>query len=338
MKSVGLSTTDPFFVSVVVPLYNGGPYIESALKSILAQSYDQFEIVVVDDGSSDDGSAKVTDLSERDPGRIRLIHHPDRGNHGIAASRNLGIRNARGGCVAFLDQDDLWLADKLEKQVEALRRHPDAAFVYSKSSFVDQEGLEFRVGGVIETHGKGRTGNPQNIFGRLIVENIVPSSAVLLRRSCLEEVGFFDEGPRHEYEDWILWSKCAYFHGVVFLPEILSKHRRHEGSYSRYRLESGLHHQAEEHYIISLFTYLLNCEGIDRRRVKKLLNRRLLLFFLRARSWGANRQALQGHALNLARAFPESQRAIRTAARFAVALPPRFASIARRLRRAAVGT
>src|SRR5712692_3360085 len=163
MHSRQETSEDRPLVSVVVPLYNGGTYIESTLKSILSQSYDHYEILVVDDGSTDNGLAKVSTLMENFPGQIRLLNHPDRGNHGIAASRNLAIRNARGTYVAFVDQDDMWVPEKLERQVEALQRFPEAAFVYAKSAFIDQQGAEKHVRGIHPTGGRGVAGQPQNV-------------------------------------------------------------------------------------------------------------------------------------------------------------------------------
>ncbi len=197
------------FVSVVVPLFNGGQYIESTLHSILSQSYDCYEIIVVDDGSTDDGPAKVSKFMESWPERIRLLRHTDHSNHGIAASRNVGIRNARGSYIAFIDQDDLWLPEKLTRQMEVLQRFPDADLVYARTSFIDEGGNEKKIRDVYPTYGQGNDGEPRNVFGKLINEDFIPNLTVLVRKSCLERVGFFDEGPRYEYEDWLLLKQTC---------------------------------------------------------------------------------------------------------------------------------
>jgi glycosyltransferase involved in cell wall biosynthesis len=324
-------------VSVIVPLYNGGKYIESTLKSILSQSYHHYEILVVDDGSTDDGPAKVSALMERFPGRMQLLHHPDQGNHWIAASRNLAIKNARGVYVAFVDQDDLWLPEKLERQVEVLQRFPEAAFVYAKSIFVDQQGEQKRIRGIHLTGGKGIAGNPRYVFGKLIKENFIPTLTVLVHKRCLERIGFLDEGPRYEYEDWLLLSKIAFFYKAIFIPEVLSKYRVHNNNYSAHLFDTGQLNLSEEHYTITLFLFLMNQTNVSLKEVRKYLHRRIWFFFLRTRSWGASKEKLEMHASNFLIAFPKENSAIQTAVRIAMLLHPKAASTLRRLRRKVVG-
>ena len=325
-------------VSVVVPLYNGGKYIESTLTSILSQSYDHYEILVVNDGSTDDGPAKVSTRLEKFPGRIQLLNHPDRGNHGIAASRNLGILNARGTFVAFIDQDDLWLPERLERQVQSLQRFPEAALVYAKCTFVDQQGIEKHLRGIHRTYGKGVAGEPQNVFSKLIKEDFIPNLTVLVRKSCLERVGLLDEGPRYEYEDWLLLSKLAFFYKVIFIPEVLAKWRMHNSNYSAYIFETGRLSYAEEHYTVALFSFLINQQGVSHDEVRKSLHRRIWRFFLRARSWGVSREAIEEHALNLLEVFPTERRTIQAAVRTIKLLHPKVLSAMRRVRRNVVGT
>ena len=329
-------TNDHSLVSVVVPLYNGAKYIESTLMSILSQSYNNYEILVVDDGSTDDGPARVSRLLEQFPGRILLFTHPDRGNHWIAASRNLAIQNAHGTYVAFVDQDDLWLPEKLERQVEALQRFPEAAFVYAKAAFIDQQGSEKLVSGLHLTEGRGVSGKPQNVFGKLIKENFIPTLTVLAKKSCLERVGLLDEGPRYEYEDWLLLSKLAFFYKVIFIPEVLSKYRVHNSNYSSYLFDTGLFYHAEEHYTVTLFSFL-NQQGIPHNQVRKLLHRRIWFFFLRVRSWGVSTKEIEEHALKFLNAFPSEHRTIQTAVRTVKLLHPKVASTLRRMRRNIVG-
>ncbi len=320
-------------VSVIVPLYNGGRFIESTLKSIISQSYDCYEILVVDDGSTDDGPAKVATLLNDFPERIRLLHHPDRANHGIAASRNLAIREAGGTYVAFIDQDDVWLSEKLERQVETLQRFPEAVLVYAKSAFIDQEGVEKYARGIHPTVGKGVAGEPQNVFSKLIKENFIPTLTVLTRKDCLERVGLLDEGPRYEYEDWLLFSKVAYFYKVIFIPEVLAKYRLHDNNYSRYLFDTGMLDQAEEHYTVTLFSFLERQGGISHHEVRKFLRRRIWFFFLRSRSWGVSMAKLEKYASNFLEVFPSEHRTIVSAVRILTLLHPKIGSMIRRVRR-----
>jgi glycosyltransferase involved in cell wall biosynthesis len=332
-----MSNASPL-VSVIVPLYDGSAYIESTLKSVLSQSFSSYEILVIDDGSTDDGPAKVSNLQKSSPERIRLLHHPDRGNHGIAASRNLGIRNSVGTLIAFLDQDDLWLPQRLQREVAALQHFPKAALVYAQCAYIDEHGVRTSLRGMHPLYGRGDAGGPRNVFSKLIKEDFIPNLTVLVRKSCLERVGLLDEGPRYEYEDWLLLSKLAYFYQFIFIPEVLAEWRVHSRNYSAYVFETGRLTHADEHYTVTLFSFLMNQNGVRYQELRKFLRRRIWLFLLRARSWGATREAIETHASNLINAFPQESRMIRRASSFAAGFPTRFSSVVRRLRRIIVGT
>ncbi len=338
MKSVKNNSEYSPKVSVVIPLYNGGRYIESTLMSVFSQSYQCYEIVVVDDGSSDEGPDKVSKILEKHPDRIQLLRHPDNGNHGIAASRNLAIRNAKGYYIAFLDQDDIWLPDKLEKQIAALQQYPEASLVYAKVFYIDEGGKEKKIRGIHPTYGKGITGNPLNIFSKLIQEDFIPNLTVLVKKSCLERVGLLDEGPRYEYEDWLLLSKLAYFYKFLFIPEVLGKWREHSNNYSSNIFNTGQFRDAEEHCTIALFSFLVNESGVAVNKIRKHLRRRIWRLFLRARSWGASKKELTKHVLNFINAFPKERHSIQFAFHVVVLIHPKIASSLRRLRRKIVGT
>jgi glycosyltransferase involved in cell wall biosynthesis len=324
-------------VSVIIPLYNGGKYIESTLMSVLSQTFNNYEILVVNDGSTDDGPKKVLTIIEKYPGHIQLISHSDGRNHGIAASRNLAIKRAQGMWIAFIDQDDLWLPEKLEKQMRAVNQFPEADIIYGKVSFIDDKGGQIRIRGMHTTYGKGVPENPQNIFKELIQEDFIPNLTVLVRKRCIEKVGLLDEGPHHEYEDWLLLSKISFYYKFLFLPELLGAWRLHDNNYSEHIFKSGQFCSAEEHCTITLFSFLLKESGYPLFQIKKYLHRRIWRFFLRARSWGVSMKTLKKHMLNFLNAFPSDHRRI-TIAFYAVALlPPKLALIIRRIRRHIVG-
>ena len=108
------------FVSVIIPVYNGKKFIEEAIKSVFMQNYDPMEIIVVDDGSTDDTSCIVQSFKD-----VRYIYQP---NQGVAAARNTGIHNSRGELIAFLDADDYWPSNKLDLQVDCLLKHPHVGY------------------------------------------------------------------------------------------------------------------------------------------------------------------------------------------------------------------
>lgn len=112
-------------VSVISIFYNASAYLAEALDSVLAQSFQDFELLLVDDGSTDMSSKIAKDYSARDPERIRYLQHPGNTNRGMSAARNLGLSEARGEFVAFIDADDRWAAEKLGEQVDLLDRMPE---------------------------------------------------------------------------------------------------------------------------------------------------------------------------------------------------------------------
>lgn len=123
-------------VSIVVPVYNAGAFIEKTIRMVLAQTYTRWELLLVDDGSSDDSRSKIEAYCKKDD-RIRLIAKAR--NEGAAQARNTGIENAKGRYLAFLDADDIWLPEKLEKELQFMEEN-NAAFAFTAYEFGDEEG------------------------------------------------------------------------------------------------------------------------------------------------------------------------------------------------------
>jgi len=208
-------------VSVIMPAYNAGKYIADSIRSVVAQTWPDWELIVVDDGSTDDTAAIVQDFMQRD-GRVKYFFQE---NGRLGKARNTGIRNAQGNLIAFLDSDDLWLETKLELQMRALREH-DADLVYCNAFvFTDDNPLN-------ETHKLQSTigtFSGQAFFDSLVVQNQIPVLTVLVKKTALESAGLFEEAkPFHGCEDYDLWLKLAragyVFHGM---PAVLSRYRRH---------------------------------------------------------------------------------------------------------------
>lgn len=210
-------------VSVVMPLYNAAPYVADAVRSILAQTFTDFELVVVDDGSTD-GSATVVETLG-DP-RVHLVRQPNSGRP--AVPRNRALARARGKYVAFLDADDLWLSHTLERQVDALERRPDVALVYGWAE-------AFGSSGTLGYRGPKRSLRETRVFQRLLLEqSFIPISTVMVRRDVLDAVGGFDEAPElRGVEDYDLVVRIAHGHQCLFLGEVLMRYRVHEGNLSR---------------------------------------------------------------------------------------------------------
>ncbi|MEO0456164.1 MAG: glycosyltransferase [Cyanobacteria bacterium P01_A01_bin.114] len=196
-------------ISVVIPAYNSARTIGDTVQSVLAQTFTDFEIIVINDGSQDDTLERLSAIA--DP-RLRVFSYD---NAGVAISRNRGIEKAKGEYVAFLDADDLWVPEKLHDQYQALRENPTAALAYSWTEYIDDSGAFFRPGMRPSFRG--------DVYRRLLVSNFLEcGSNPLVRRSALQKVGGFD-ADLPPSEDWEMWLRLArrYDFALVESPQIL---------------------------------------------------------------------------------------------------------------------
>lgn len=203
-------------VSVVITNYNYAQFLPEALDSALAQTYENIEVLVVDDGSSD-GSDEIL---RRYESRVGVIHQK---NQGVAAARNRGIAEAKGSLVAFLDSDDVWLPEKLSAQIACLG-DDDVGMVYTGLRYVDRDGASL---GTMLTGSRGR------VLEELVLLRGpgVPASgsSALIRRSTLDSVGVFDESLSTS-ADWDMWRRIACHYSIEVVPEPLVHYRQHEGA------------------------------------------------------------------------------------------------------------
>lgn len=209
-------------VSVVIPAYNCEDYVAEAIDSVLAQTYGNFEIIVVNDASTD-GTAAVLGRYEREEG-IRVMTHGH--NKGLAAARNTGIRAARGEWITFLDADDVWRPEKIQYHLDILRRHPDLVFI-------SNDGMRFRDGEVPrfpplpKSPRLRRVGWKELLLGR----GPFSGSNATVKRECLEEVGLFDERLRAA-EDRDMWIRIARRYGAFQAPGAVHGYRMHGANMS----------------------------------------------------------------------------------------------------------
>jgi GT2 family glycosyltransferase len=209
-------------VSVVVPCYNLGPYLAEAVDSVLAQSFTDFEILIVDDGSTDRATTAILDSFERPKTRVLRIE-----NRGLPGAKNVGIRETSGELLCMLDADDLLEPHMLARSVAALDADPSIAFAsHWLRTFGEEEG----------------EWTPTSCdFPALLDMNTVNGSA-LVRRSVLDAVGGFDETFLDGCEDWDLWIAVVArgFQGVI-IPEFLFRYRRRTGSMSQVMMQGDTH-------------------------------------------------------------------------------------------------
>lgn len=206
-------------VSVIIPSYNRARFLGRAIQSILDQTYRNFEILVIDDGSTDG----TRDVAESFGKVVRYVYQP---NSGVSAARNHGIRIARGDYLAFLDSDDEFLPTKLEKQIAYLETHSRVGMVYSSYLILDEV-----------THQSYPSRQPLLsgwVFRELLLRCMwapLTTPTVMLRKVVLECVGLFDE-TMHLAEDIDLWCRVARRFEIASLPEPLSRIHRHAGNIS----------------------------------------------------------------------------------------------------------
>jgi glycosyltransferase involved in cell wall biosynthesis len=219
---------DQPLVSVIVPAYNAQAYIHRALESAQSQTYANLEIIVVDDGSTDNTRSIVQEMAQQDS-RIKLLQQA---NAGVAAARNLAIEYSTGQYVAPLDADDLWFPEKIEKQVRRMEEGgPAVGLVYTSSVHID-ENTEAVVGADPLWCVEGR------VFQAMIYTNFTGNASVpLIRRSYLQEVGCYDPQLRAQggqgCEDWDVLLRIAERYEFRAVPEYLVRYRAVTGSMSR---------------------------------------------------------------------------------------------------------
>ena len=217
-------------VSVIIPTYNRAAYVGQAIESVCRQTLQEWELMVVDDGSTDQTREVVAHyLTDR---RIRYLSqtHQER-----SAARNLGIVSSSAPYVALLDADDFWMPDKLAKQVTAMAQHPKVGLCYTLIRQVDEQGRTLDP----IRDGRARAGR---ILSYVLQDNCIGTSSVLIRRHCLGRSGLFDTSlPAYGREDWDLWIRLTRWYPVLPLEEELTLHRVHAGNSScEQNFRSGL--------------------------------------------------------------------------------------------------
>jgi glycosyltransferase involved in cell wall biosynthesis len=222
-------------VSVIIPAYNAEAYISEALESVFAQTYRPFEIIVVDDGSTDKTAEIVKNYQTSKTTKTNETNliYIYQSNSGPSKARNEGMKVAKGDYIAFLDADDLWTPMKLEKQVNYMLSNREVFLVFGDMMIFNEQGVvvesTFKKNGYPECDRRGKV---LNAFERLIERNYIPSGTVLLKRDCFEKVGYFDENIRHG-EDYDLWLRISLMFHIGCIPEVLRLKRIHGDSLSK---------------------------------------------------------------------------------------------------------
>jgi len=206
--------------SVIIPTYNRKEYVRQAIDSVMLQTFTDYEIIVVDDGSTDDTEKALA----RYGAKIRYFRQK---NQGESAARNYGLDIARGKYIAFLDDDDVWLPHKLERQVSYLGAHPDTAMVCSGDIAIDAEGQQIEQRSVDELN----LSEGELSFETIFYPCPITASTVLAKKSVLIQAGLFDESMKYG-EDWDMWMRVALHGPIGYIPEPLVFFRVHRANQS----------------------------------------------------------------------------------------------------------
>lgn len=177
-------------ISVVMPNYNGHRFVEQAIDSVLNQTYQNFELIVVDDCSNDDSLSRIEQKAQRD-NRIRVIALEY--NAGVANARNVGIKEAKGEYIALLDNDDLWTKDKLERQLALAKKGAD--IVYCSYDFIDEESRSIKKPFVVPQ---------QTNFNKMLASSVIGCSTSFIKAELMQAHPF---NPDFYHEDYVLWME-----------------------------------------------------------------------------------------------------------------------------------
>jgi glycosyltransferase involved in cell wall biosynthesis len=209
-------------VSVILPTYNCANFLPHSIQSILSQTYDSYEIIVVDDGSTDNTKEVLNPFMQR----ISYIKLEQ--NKGLPAARNIGIKSALGKYIAFIDADDIWLPEKLQTDIKYFETHSEISMVYSKHINIEENGRHL--------DGDTRKRLPSgNIFIQLFSEqNFIITSSVVVKKDVFETTGLFDE-QLFNCQDWDMWLRITFYFKVAGINKTLVKYRHNPHSLSKNR-------------------------------------------------------------------------------------------------------
>ncbi len=217
-------------VSILIPTYNCAKYLPNALASVLTQTYGDYEVLVIDDGSTDGTAQVVAKFQDDFGGRLKYIYQE---NQGLACARNTAIENAKGTYLALLDADDVWLPHRLKETLHSMEADAQIGLVHANIRCIDEQGKTIGVPHRDPAYLSG------NIFDHIFVRRAdISCPTVLFRRECCEKVGLFDPNlARLGCEDRDLWLRIARHYKIAYVHKVLALYRVSPASMSRQRLK-----------------------------------------------------------------------------------------------------
>ncbi|WP_416672250.1 glycosyltransferase [Egbenema bharatensis] len=266
-------------VSCIIIFFDAEEFFEEAIESVFAQTYTNWELILVDDGSTDGSTAIAQKYAWNYPNKVRYLEHKGHQNCGMSATRNLGIRHARGEYIALLDADDVWLPHKLKEQVAILNCHSDAVMVYGPAlNWFSWSGIENAHKDFLDSvRYPNQLMQPPNLIALFLTggDFIPEPSCILVRHSFAEKIGGFEEIFRGMYEDQAFYAKLCLTAPVFVASECWFKYRQHENSCCSIALRKGQEHQARKFFLRWLDSFLYEKNVTDAE----------LLYILKSELW-----------------------------------------------------
>ena len=248
-------------VSVIVIFLNEEKFIQEAIESVLAQTYDNWELLFVNDGSSDRSAEIVHSYVQQDSQRLHYLEHEGGQNLGMSASRNLGIQQAQGEYIAFIDADDVWLPQKLQQQVELIESQPDAALVCGRTQWwyswtgeeADQhrdflQELDFPLNNLVK---------PPELLLLFLQNEWATLHDILVRREAVAAVDGYENSFSGMYEDQVFHAKLCLKFSAYVADQLWCRYRQHDKSmtYISHNMENG-YHKTRKTFLTWLESYL----------------------------------------------------------------------------------
>jgi len=259
-------------ISITVPAYNSEKYIAATIESILNQTYTDWELIIVDDGSTD----KTFEIAERYSQQDHRIKVVKQSNKGASGARNTGIRNSdpKRPYQIWLDADDTWEPDTLAFLMNILETHPEAMGVYGLARYVDRTGKQIRLG-ELEAYSLDRkavegnklvsvTKEQPTTYNMVIFYNYIPSGGGLVRKKYIEKAGLFDEALR-SCEDWDMWLRLLLYGNMIATEKVIMNYRLHESNKSGSKRKLSFSESIVRRKIIHL-----EDASVEKRRIAKI--------------------------------------------------------------------
>ena len=267
------SSAERQLISVIMIFLNERRFIEEAIRSVLAQTHQDWELLLIDDGSTDGSSEIARSIAAKYPAKVRYLEHAGHQNLGMSASRNLGVCQAKGSLVAFIDADDMWVPGKLEEQLAILSSHPTADMVfgavqywYSWTGKPDDLKRDCIV--CFNAPPNTLVESPKLLLS-LIERETVTSTIALIRRSAIINAGCFEESFRGLYEDQAFFAKLCSKSAVFVSNDCWYKWRKHSDASSYKGMNDDDYRAARLKFLVWVENYL-SSQGHDERELSKI--------------------------------------------------------------------